>query len=261
MALFNDGPISTTDQLVAHDSSVLDVSNTEGIDLTAKVVLAQEELGVQIGATLAGTRLSSSWSYMWPGAGIGSQVSLDSIVVTPALRLWHTFHTLALVYRDAYNSQLNDRYGGRCTEYKGLAKWASDVLFRNGIGIAADPIPIAAVPTLGSVSGPLSETTYFVQVSWMNSTGEEGMPSRLASLIVPDQAVLQVAPVSPPSNARFWNVYAGTTIDSITLQNASPVAVGQVWIEAATGLVTGRPPGNGQEPSFLKSVPRVLQRG
>ena len=132
---------------------------------------------------------------MWPGAGIGSQVSLDSIVVTPALRLWHTFHTLALVYRDAYNSQLNDRYGGRCTEYKGLAKWASDVLFRNGIGIAADPIPIAAVPTLGSVSGPLSETTYFVQVSWMNSTGEEGMPSRLASLIVPDQAVLQVARV------------------------------------------------------------------
>ena len=62
MALFTDGPISTTDQLVAHDSSVLDVSNREGIDLTAKLALAQEELGVQLGATLAGTRLSSSSS-------------------------------------------------------------------------------------------------------------------------------------------------------------------------------------------------------
>src|SRR6267378_3798937 len=192
MALFTDGPISTTDQLVAHDSSVLDVSNGEGIDLTAKLALAQEELGVQLGATLAGTRLSSSWSYMWPGASIGSEVLLDSIVTTPALRLWHTFHTLALVYRDAYNNQLNDRYAGRWTEYKELAKWASDILFRNGIGIATDPIPIAAVPTLGSVNGPLSETTYFVQVSWMNPNGEEGTPSRLASLMVPDQAVLQV---------------------------------------------------------------------
>ena len=186
---------------------------------------------------------------------------LDSIVTTPALRLWHTFHTLVLVYRDAHNNQLNDRYAGRWTEYKELAKWASDILFRNGIGIATDPIPIAAVPTLGSVNGPLSETTYFVQVSWMNPSGEEGTPSRLGSLMVPDQAVLQVTPVSPPSNARFWNVYAGTTIDSITLQNVTPVAVGQVWTEAATGLVAGRPPGNGQKPSYLKSVPRVLQRG
>ena len=261
MALFTDGPISTTDQLVSQDSSVLDVSSSEGIDLTAKLTVAQEELGIQIGAMLVGTRLSSSWAYMWPGTSISSQVSLNSIVTTPALRLWHTFQTLALVYRDAYNNQLNDRYAGKWSEYKELAKWASDIVSRSGIGIAADPIPIAVAPTLGFVSGPLSGTIYFVQVSWINAGGEEGMPSRLASLTVPDQAVLQVTPVSPPSNARLWNVYAGTTIDSITLQNASPVAVGQVWTEAATGLVTGRPPGNGQEPSFLKPLPRVLQRG
>ena len=240
---------------------MLDVSNTEGIDLTAKMALAQQEVGVQLSAAFAGSRLNPGGLYTWPGASIRSQESLNSIVATPALRLWHSFQTLALVYRDAYNNQLNDRYAGKWKQYKELAKWASDMLFQNGIGIVTDPIPIAAAPTLGWVSGPLQGTTYFVQAAWINASSEEGAPSRLASLIVPDQAVLQVTPVTPPGNARSWNIYAGTSIDSITLQNSSPLAIGQLWTESSTGLVTGRPAGNGQEPSFLKPVPRVLQRG
>ena len=39
------------------------------------------------------------------------------VVVTPPLKLWHTFRTLEMVYGDAYNSQLNDRYAGKRDEF------------------------------------------------------------------------------------------------------------------------------------------------
>ena len=39
--------------------------------------------------------------------------SIEQVVVTPPLKLWHIFRTLEMVYRDAYNSQLNDRYAGQ----------------------------------------------------------------------------------------------------------------------------------------------------
>ena len=52
MALFTDAPISTLDQLAAQDSAALDVASTEGIDATAKISLAQDELGIEITAAL-----------------------------------------------------------------------------------------------------------------------------------------------------------------------------------------------------------------
>ena len=53
MALFIDGPISTTEDLTAQDSQLLDVASTEGIDLWRKLVIAQEELGVELRALLS----------------------------------------------------------------------------------------------------------------------------------------------------------------------------------------------------------------
>ncbi len=46
------------------------------------------------------------------------------VVVTPPLKLWHMFLSLEMVYRDAYNSQLNDRYAGKRDEFHGMVKWA-----------------------------------------------------------------------------------------------------------------------------------------
>jgi hypothetical protein len=65
---------------------------------------------------------------------------------------------------------------------------------------------------------------------------------------------------APPVTAMGWNVYVGTGPDSMTLQNASPVAIGHTWLQPAT-LAAGRPPGPGQSPSYLKPVPRMIQRG
>ena len=43
MALFMDGPISNIDDLAGQDSQLLDVANVEGIDVTRKLALAQDE--------------------------------------------------------------------------------------------------------------------------------------------------------------------------------------------------------------------------
>ena len=97
MALFTDGPASNIEDLTAQDSQLLNVANSEGIDVTVKLALAQEAIGIHLEGLL----------------GEGPHRSLRHVVVTPPLRLWHTYRTLESVYRDAYNSQLNDRYAGK----------------------------------------------------------------------------------------------------------------------------------------------------
>src|SRR5438105_3682557 len=166
MALFTDGPISTLDQLAAEDTAVLDVASTEGIDATAKLALSQEELGIELVSAFSRGR-SLALGDWWPGSPVVSQgpILLSSVVVTPPLRLWHTFRTLAMIYRDAYNSQLNDRYRGKWNAYKDLANWASDMLFQTGIGLAGNPIPAAVSPAVLVVTGILPAATYYVQVA------------------------------------------------------------------------------------------------
>src|ERR1044072_4136716 len=94
MALFTDGPAATIEDLAAQDSQLLTLANAEGIDLTVKLGLAHEAVGLELEELLSA----------------GSSYRLGQVVVTPAVRLWHTHRTLELVYRDAYHSQLNDRY-------------------------------------------------------------------------------------------------------------------------------------------------------
>jgi hypothetical protein len=260
MALFTDAPISTLDQLAAQDTAVLDVASNEGIDASAKISLAQQELGVELTSAFSRSAFSRTW---WPGsvATTLSVLQLPNIVVTPPLKLWHTFHTLALVYRDAYGNQLNDRYAAKWKEYQDLAKWASTMLFQTGIGVVSNPIAVAGGPEVDLLSGPQPATMYYVQVAWLNSTGEEGMASPVTSINAPDQNSVQVRAINPPANAVAWNVYAGMAVDSITLQSSTPLGMDQTWLMPPTGLVPGRSPASGQEPNYYSQTPRFLQRG
>jgi len=264
MALFTDAPISTLEQIAAQDTGVLDVASTEGIDASAKITLAQEELGVELSSAISRSAFSrttpSSW---WPGTGATSLSSLKlaNIVVTPPLRLWHTFHTLELIYRDAYGNQLNDRYLGKWKEYQNLCRWASTTLLQAGVGVVSNPMFIADNPAVNLLGGPLPAATYYVQVAWLNSSGEEGMTSPVVSINAPDENSIQVTANNPPSNAVSWNVYAGTEVDSIMLQNTSPIGIDQTWTTPPSGLTQGRPPGQGQDPNYFTQLPRFLQRG
>lgn len=262
MALFTDAPISSLDQLAAQDSAALDVASTEGIDATAKISLAQDELGIEITAAASRAPFSPGTSSVWwPGMVLTTTLQLSGIVVTPPLRLWHAFHTLELIYRDAYNNQLNDRYLGKWRAYTDLAKWASSMLMQSGVGVVSDPVAVAQRPAVGVISGIFPATTYFVQAAWLNARGEEGTASTVTSAAAFEQNSLQVTASAPPANATAWNIYAGTSIDAITLQNGAPLIVGQPWFLPGSGLLAGRAPGTGQAPNYYRVLPRYLQRG
>jgi hypothetical protein len=259
MALFIDGPASSMEDLAAHDSQLLDVASVEGIDVSQKLALAQDELTLELNALL--TRLSYVDQLFW----LAPQPHIGSVVVTPALKLWHTFRSLEMVYSDAYNSQLNDRYAGKRDQFHLSAKWAYETLVLAGIGVASVPVPQAATPTVTAAAAPASGTplpdgTYYVTVAWVNSAGEEGACALPATVTTSGSSLLVQPAGAPPKTAAGWNVYVGAGPDSMAVQNGSPIATVQTWLQPAA-VAAGRPPGAGQLPTYLKPVPRVIQRG
>lgn len=246
MALFTDGTISIIEDLIAYESAILETAATEQIDLTIKLGLAQEELAIDLEAYLSGR---------------DSTLGLGNVVVTEPLHKWHTFRALALVFRDAYHRQLNDRYRAKWAEYQKLGQWAWDALLEIGVGVTGDPIPRATKPVLSYAVGAAAAATYFARVAWRNSDAEEGSPSDIAILTVPEANVLVVTPVSPPVQARSWNVYVGLSPTAQTLQNGAPLVVNEEWTEPVSGIRQGAALGTGQEPDyFLRPGPRVLWR-
>jgi hypothetical protein len=254
MALFTDG-ISTIQDLTLQDSSLLATAQTENIDLSQKLLLAQQELGIEI-TNLLQRSDNCGWQF-W----LQPSLQLTNIVVTPPLQLWHVFQTLMLVYQDAYFNQLNDRYMGKRDQFQQLGKWAMDKLIRTGIGIVADPIPQAAPPHLTTIPGGQTATTYCASVSWLDAENEEGQPSTPNTLTVAGGNALVAQPVNQPANAAAWNVYVGLSPVVMALQNTSPLPLNQVWVQAGPVSTLGQAPGNGQPPDYLRALPRVIQRG
>lgn len=244
--LFTDGSISRLEELAAHDAGLMEVASAEGIDVSGKMALAQEELAIELAALL-------------PQGG--NQAALEGVVVTPALKLWHVFRTLELFYRDAYHTRLNDRYKGKWEECRRLGKWAMERLLEAGVGMAGDPVAKACKPELTAGAGQMTEGLYLATVAWVNAMGEEGAAAEYGTLAVPGPGSMVVAAVNPPSNARGWNVYVGVAEDALFRQNQEPVAVGQPWVQSEAPQTAGTQPGNGQKPTWLRALPRVLQRG
>jgi hypothetical protein len=252
MALFTDGEVSSIEDLQGYDSQLLEVANIEGIDVTRKLQLAQVEIAMEL-ATLLARRVGYCSLNSTPTAG--------SVVVTAPLKLWHTFLALELVYRDAYCSQLNDRYAGKRDEFHGMAKRAYEKLIQTGLGISTDPVPRATPPKLvAPCAGGLQDGTYYVAVAWTNAGGAEGMTSTLVAVEVSGSS-FTVQAATDAANVRGWNVYAGCAPGALTLQNSSSLALDQAWVQPDTLLTTGRMAGCGQAPDYLLPVPRTIQRG
>lgn len=253
MALFTDGTISSIADLTDQDSSLLDLSDTEALNLTTKLALAKEEVGIELISLLERSR---------SGRLGGQPVSnLNQIVVTPPLRLWHTFQALSLVYRDAYYSQLNDRYREKWVEYKSQARWARTKLLEMGVGIVLNPVPRADAPALTMIAATGTGGNYYVRVTLLNAQGEEGAPSTVVPTVVPDGHVLSIELGGTSPNVRNWNAYVGIDPADVQLQNGSPLAIGSTWVYSAMTAQAGRNPGSGQAPNFVRPLPRLLQRG
>jgi hypothetical protein len=242
------------EDLTAQDTQLPNVANVEGIDVTQKLFLAQEELALEITTLLDGSR-SAMQAFR-----LAAQPGIENVVVAPALKLWHTFRTLEMVYRDAYPNQLNARYLTKGNQFQERARWAYEKLLLLGIGIVWSPVPRAAQPQVVSAAGSLPDGTYYVTMAWTNSKGEEGAPS-VPTTIATTGNTLLVQPATPPPTAAGWNVYVGQDPASMTLQNGSPIAAAQTWLQPNPISSGGHAPGSGQLPNYTLPVPRTILRG
>jgi len=255
MALLTDGPISTPGDLQAFEYAILSVASTECIDLAGKIILAQNDIANHL--TLFLLRRLPIRDFQWTDR---RSRGVHDVVVTGPLRQWHAHKTLALVYRDAYNNQLNDRYQGKWAEYEQLTKESQCSYLNIGVALAADPIPKADVPTLSAVAGCGAAATFYVEITWVNQTGEQGAPSDVSQLNTSDGQQLVVMAANPPANAKGWNAYVGSSPEALALQNNGPIAIGANWT-MTMALQAGPAPASGQQPTWFVVDQQVTQRG
>jgi hypothetical protein len=117
-----------------------------------------------------------------------------------------------------------------------------DVNFIQASAVLNNPTANGALSA--TAGGALGATTYFVKITYVNSTGET-LPGPETNLAVGANNVLNVAaPPAPPAGATGWNVYVSNTAGggsgAETKQNGGvPIAIGAAWVEPTTGLVAG----------------------
>ncbi len=256
MALLVDGNLNDTEALRMYETSILEVAFIERIDLQIKLNLAAQEISDCILDVL----LDHAWTPD-PQTTLRRRIGVSDVVVTPQLKRWHAFHTLAIVYRDAFNNQLNDRYRVKWNEYVLLARNAREETMRYGIGLALIPITKAGQPVFSIASGPNAGAIYYVQVTWVAAGGQEGAPSDLTAYETQDTTTLVVGTRNPPSGAMGFNVYIGLTATTVTLQNSSPIPIGGSFTLPPGGVVMGSAPGNGQFADVFILGGRSMRRG
>src|SRR5580658_1597103 len=177
MALFVDGPAATIDDLTDQDAGLLEVALVTGINVSTKLRLAVEEIRTDLHLWL--NKPVPTLEQIW-----GPRLHIDQIVVTPPLKRWETMHALALVYRDAYFSQLVDRYQAKWQEYTNLTRDATESFVASGLGLVRNPVVQAAPPILSMTPGPQGGGTFYASVAWVNAANQEGAPSYASSLTV-----------------------------------------------------------------------------
>jgi hypothetical protein len=254
MALFVDGPASTIGDLTDQDAGLLDVALNTGINVSTKLRLAVEEIRTDLHLWLIRPR--PTLELVW-----GPTLRIEQIVVTPPLKRWETMHTLALVYRDAYFSQLVDRYQAKWQEYAKLTRDASESFIASGMGLVGDPVVQAALPILSTTAGPQNGGTFYASVTWVNATNQEGLPSYVSSITVANGNLMTVGVTGTPKNVVGFNVYAGSSLTAMLLQNDVLLPVDATYLYVPGEITQGRLPGNGQMPDYTRPLARTMLRG
>jgi len=247
MALLVDGTLNTMESLKAQDSGVLEVAHGEGVDLTAKLEIARHEIEIEIDALLRRT-----------GCG-----RLEQVAAAAALKRWHLLLTLSMTYRDAYFSQLNDRYKQRWRAYEAEARAAAERVLEDGVGMVNAPLARPGAARVEVEAGSLAETTYWVKTSWAGADGAESEASEgtMVAADWPHTLSVRQSVEAPPEAATGWNVYAGQAPGEETRQNSATLALGEAWTLSTGGLVQGPAPAEGQAAEFYCSRRRMLRRG
>jgi hypothetical protein len=254
MALFIDGPANSVDALTDEDSGLLDTAETCGINVSRKLRLAWEEIHSDLYLWLERPR--PVMELVW-----APTLQIDQIIVNGPLRRWERMSALAHVYRDAYFSQLVDRYQAKWDEYTALTRNAREIFIATELELTGDPIRKAEPPLLGTAAGVGAGGMFYASVAWVNAAGQEGQASDAASITAAAGRYMTVSATGAPGNATGFNVYAGSTPDSMTLQNTSPLSPDSTYTYVPGMVSGGRGPGRGQTPQFRRRLTRTILRG
>ncbi len=133
MALFVDGPVSTHRRPDHQDSGLLEVAR----DLRNR---CHDETVAGARRTRDGSPALAGPAASDAGNGFGPILHIEQVVVTPQLKRWGTMQALSMFYRDAYFSQLVDRYQARWDEYSRLTRDAYEKFVASGLGIVLNPV-------------------------------------------------------------------------------------------------------------------------
>lgn len=259
MALFVDGPASTIENLVDQDAGLLSVAQTTGINVSTKLRLAQEEIKSDLELWLLKPRQAIEMfqtDMLWRPS-----LQIEQVVVTAALKRWETMHALELTYRDAYFSQLVDRYQAKWQQYATLTCNARECFIASGMGLVSDPLHQPEPPSLAFVAGPQSGGTFYASVSWVNAAGQESAASEASSITIADGNLMTVGANNAPKNAVGYWVYAGPVLNSMFRQNDVLLPIGVTYTYVPGQVIQSQLPGSGQRPDFTRPLARILPRG
>jgi hypothetical protein len=259
MALFTDAEIITLEDLLPFEESLVQVASTHGINVDTKIGLATSAVSEKLLQLLRDTGMSDP---QWLSRRV---IGLSTVVVTPPLQRWLCFESLARVFAEAYNVQLNTRFHGKWREYQNETSYAADQTIQAGLGIVFQPLPKPQMPEVSVQEGSAPAESLFVQSSWVDSQGNESALSPVNGLVVNNGSTIsvqmaEVALEAPPA-ALGWNVYLGSDASHITLQSGNPLSIGSTWTLPASGIVDGGEGGSGQAPQFFVPVCRQIRRG
>lgn len=259
MSLFIDPDVRMMSELARYESSIVEVANTERIDLAGKLEVAKAEIARELERFFISLTNYDSTQISWRSPAL--RLAVENVVVTDALRQWHVYQTLAATYRDAYHTQLNSRYQDQYAVYTKLVTQAEGVCLDAGVGIVFNPIRSPGAPVVSTGGAALSGGGWFLCTSWTGAYGSEGAPGEVVQYPAPAGLVISVLTENPPDHATGWNLYAGHTETSMGLQNSVPNALQTAWDLPPAGFRSGRPPGRGQKPDQLLMRRRILRRG
>lgn len=232
--LLTDGAVAASDDLTIYESSIQAVASSLGIDLTGKLTLAKQHLTTR--------------ALIFLRRNGGDVFGSGNIVVTPELRHWLMVQTLAEAYRDAYHSDLNDRYGAKWKVYAKASEEAEQDFYGAGIGVVFSPLPRPGVPDVRLSAGSNPGAVYYVRTAWVGVNGDESAASDAAVLEAPAGYGFTVTPGAPPAGAAGFRVYAGDSEGACVLQTPTPQPLDEDWNLPPGALRAGAPAGDGQEP-------------
>lgn len=223
-------------------------------------------------------------------------VTGQNVYTWSELKGWVVYRTLQSVYRAAANRTTQDRYKIKRDDYGHEAKWVRWPNFKQ-LGV---PVVYKPMATPGAVLGHNSGSfvvsaaagggtltgNYDVALTYIDTTvttspsNSESNPSAISTVTLAPGEVISadITKLNPPNglgnpldiarsiitplNATGWNIYAGLSGGTLTLQNSSPIPIG-TKTHALPGdpISTGVAAGLGQYVNQYLTLSETIGRG